>query len=281
MKALSLFSGIGGMDLAAEWAGIETIAFCEYADFPRAILKKHWPEVPIFKDVKTLNIKSIESEGIDIESIELIHGGFPCQPYSNAGKLRGKEDDRDLWPEMFRIITEIKPNWVVGENVANFANMELDRTISDLESQGYETTTFVLPACGVDAKHQRFRTFILAYSDRERYIHRKSEKYSTKARKYALSDTAPSSQVLFNTNSIRRNEVSFQNRVIKNRERKRKFNSTDSIPAGWASEPGVGRVANGISDRVDRIKSLGNAVVPQQVYPIFKAIIEIEKEGDC
>lgn len=277
MRALSLFSGIGGIDLAAEWAGIETVAFCEYADFPRKVLNKHWPNVPIFKDVKKLDRNLLESEGIDIGTIKLIHGGFPCQPYSQAGKQRGTEDDRDLWPEMFRIIQEIKPDWVVGENVANFANMELDRTISNLESEGYEASTFVLPACGVDAKHQRYRTFIVAHSDGERCIHGQVKEQPTERRKQALSDTSPSSQVLFNSDGERWNEIATKSSFTKDRERERESCTTNCLPARWTAEPELGRVADGISDRLDRIKSLGNAVVPQQIYPIFKAIMEIER----
>ncbi|WP_432763384.1 DNA cytosine methyltransferase [Enterococcus casseliflavus] len=100
---------------------------------------------------------------------KLVHGGFPCQPYSSVGKRKGKDDDRDLWPEMFRIINELRPDWVVGENVANFANMELDRTLFDLENLGYETRTFILPASAVGAWHQRSRTFIVANADSKRW----------------------------------------------------------------------------------------------------------------
>ena len=157
MKMLSLFSGIGGIDLAAEWAGIETIAFCEIDPFCQKVLKKHWPDVPIFPDIKELR-------GEDIGTVDIVAGGFPCQPYSVAGKQGGKEDDRDLWPEMFRVIQETKPTWIVGENVAGFVNMELERTLLDLESEGYETQTLIIPACAVNAKHQRYRTFIVGYS---------------------------------------------------------------------------------------------------------------------
>lgn len=165
MKALELFAGIGGIALAAEWAGIETVAFCEKDEFCQKILNKHWPDVPIFDDICTLNKQALEDRGIDVGTIELISGGFPCQPYSIAGKRKGNEDDRALWKEMFRVIKEIRPTWVVGENVANFANMELDRTLSDLESIGYSGRAFVLPACAVGAFHSRERTFIVANSN--------------------------------------------------------------------------------------------------------------------
>ncbi len=165
MKSIELFAGIGGISLAAEWAGIETVAFCEREPFCQKVLKKHWPNVPIFEDVRTLNKQTLQDRGIDVGTVDVISGGFPCQPYSIAGKRKGTEDDRDLWPEMFRIIEEIKPCWVVGENVANFARMELDRTLSDLESIGYETQAFIIPACAVGAIHRRDRTFIVANAD--------------------------------------------------------------------------------------------------------------------
>lgn len=170
MKSIELFAGIGGIALAAEWAGIETVAFCEREPFCQKVLNKNFRGVPIFDDVRTLNRQLLEEKGV-IEpggTIDIISGGFPCQPYSIAGKRRGTEDDRDLWPEMFRIIKELRPTWVVGENVANFANMELDRTLFDLESAGYKGQSFIIPACAVDAKHRRDRTFVVAYSDSNR-----------------------------------------------------------------------------------------------------------------
>lgn len=258
MRALSLFSGIGGLDLAAEWAGIETAAFCEYADFPRQVLRKHWPNVPIFKDVKQLNKKLLEKEGVidRYRTIELIHGGFPCQPFSNAGKLKGTEDDRDLWPEMFRIIDELRPNWVVGENVANFAHMELDRTLSDLESIGYQAATFVLPASAVGACHQRSRTFIVANSDSKR---RNSLQVYSESRCDWLSDQGYDRKAWHTSTAESSSLLSRGARILS------------------TSDSGGNRNDDGISEGVDRIKSLGNAVVPQQAYPIFVAIMEIER----
>ncbi|WP_440972299.1 DNA cytosine methyltransferase [Marinococcus luteus] len=153
--------------MAAEWSGIETAAFCEQDPFCQQVLKKNWPGVPIFEDVTMLSRQLLEERGVDVETIEFITGGFPCQPYSIAGKRSGTADDRDLWPEMSRLIREIKPRWVIGENVAHFANMELDRTLSDLESAGYSGQSFVLPACAVNAPHRRDRVFIVAHADSE------------------------------------------------------------------------------------------------------------------
>ena len=160
---LSLFSGIGGLDLAAEMAGIRTVGQCEYADFPTKILEKHWADVPRWKDVRTLTADSFY-ERTGLRTVDIISGGFPCQPFSLAGKRKGKNDDRYLWDEMFRVIREIRPTWVVGENVPGIVNMALDTVLSDLESEGYTTQAFIIPACGVDAPHKRERCCILAYS---------------------------------------------------------------------------------------------------------------------
>ena len=160
---LSLFSGIGGLDLAAEWAGFRTVGQCEWADYPRAVLEKHWPGLPRWRDIRTLTKESFY-EQTGLRTVDLISGGFPCQPFSTAGKRRGKEDDRYLWPETLRVISEIRPRWVVGENVAGIVNLALDTVLSDLENIGYACQAFIIPACGVDAPHKRDRVAIVANS---------------------------------------------------------------------------------------------------------------------
>ena len=247
MRHLDLFSGIGGFALAASWVwgeDHEIVSFCEIEPFPQKVLKKHWPDVPIHDDIKTM-------KGDRYGRINLLTGGFPCQPYSVAGKQRGSEDDRALWPEMFRIIKEAKPDWIIGENVAGFVGMGLDDSLSDLESEGYETTAFIIPACGVGAQHTRQRVWIVANSNNVRL---------QKVFKQSRDIYKESKKEIFNIGHIRGPGLQVGKRILRE------------------SDPGILRVADGIPDRVDRIKGLGNAIVPHVVVPIMQAIKQIEQE---
>ena len=158
IRILDICSGIGGFSLGLEsTGGFDTVAFCEFDDFCRKVLNKHWPDVPIYKDLKEIGN---EPERI-IQDFDLICGGIPCQPFSVAGKKKGKEDDRHLWPYMYEIIKHKKPSWVIVENVGGFVNVALDDVCLDLEAQGYATQSFVIPACSVEAPHRRDRVWIL------------------------------------------------------------------------------------------------------------------------
>jgi DNA (cytosine-5)-methyltransferase 1 len=178
---------------------------------------------------------------------------------------------------MLRVISEIKPTWVLGENVAGLINMALDQVLSDLESQGYTTLAFNIPAAAVNAPHRRERVFIVAYSDSSRCIHRESEEQTKETGEHALGEFIERSSNVFDTTSKRFEEINYEARDFGERETKWESWTADSINGHvWDVEPNVGRVANGVPEGVDRLKCLGNAVVPQQAYPIFKAIAEVE-----
>jgi len=164
MKVLDLFSGIGGFSIGLEKAGFETVAFCEIEEYPRGVLKRHWPDIPIYRDVRELTGEQLRADGI---IPDVIVGGYPCQPFSLAGVRRGEKDDRHLWPEVRRLVNEIRPTWCIFENVAGHITMGLDEVLSDLEAEGYAARPFVIPACGVDAPHRRDRVWIVAHTRHE------------------------------------------------------------------------------------------------------------------
>ena len=240
---LDLFSGIGGFALAARWAGFKTIGFCEREPFAQRVLKKHWPQVPIHDDVCKL-------DGTKYLGTTLLTGGFPCQPFSVAGKQNGKGDDRYLWPQMLRVVAEARPTWIVGENVLGLIGLALDQVLSDLGAAGYSARTFVIPACGVDARHRRDRVWIVAHSN------------SVGGNQHG----APSD---------------LHGALSTDSEQQRGGRaSEDWGHRGWAPEPGVPRVDDGIPDGVDRVRALGNAIVPEVVFPLLDAIGAIELGAD-
>ena len=160
LRVLDLFSGIGGFSLGLERAGMETVAFCEIEPYCRAVLKRHWPHVPIYDDIRTLTVPR--------GAADVVCGGFPCQPFSSAsrGRLNGRNDDRYLWPEMLRVVRECQPTWVIGENVAHLRGVDFDTVVTDLEREGYEVQTLEIPACATGHDHWRARLWFLGYTDR-------------------------------------------------------------------------------------------------------------------
>ena len=169
LKILDLFSGLGGFSLGLERTGhFETVAFCDNDKYSNLLLQKHWKGVKIYNDVKEITKEKLESDGVEFPDI--ITGGFPCQPFSVAGKQAGTDDDRHLWPVMFRIIQELTPRWVIGENVKGLTNIQdgvvFETVCSDLEGEGYEVRAFNIPAAGVGAPHRRERIWIVAHAKR-------------------------------------------------------------------------------------------------------------------
>jgi len=280
LRVLDLFSGIGGFSLGLErTGGFETVAFCEYEPFPRAVLARHWPNVPCFPDVREL-------KGSDIDGpVDVICGGYPCQPFSTAGQRRGKEDDRHLWPEFSRLVAELRPTWVIGENVAGHISMGLDDVLSDLEGQGYACRAFVIPACAVDAPHRRDRVWAVAFSDRGNGQPSESERPRVRPaadRQGADADLGGASAKRAAMADAKRIRQSGQGQpsITSNQAPNRKRETGDAFNergrCEWLPEPNVGRVAHGVSRRVDRLKALGNAVVPQIPEMIGRAILETE-----
>lgn len=236
MNVLSLFSGIGGLDLAAEAAGMTTIAFCEQDAFCQKVLKKHWPHVPCYSDVKVLKGDEIG------QTVNLVSAGFPCQPHSTAGKRLGEQDERNLWPDVTRILAESGAEFFVGENVTGILSTIIDQCIRDLEAQGYQVEVVVLPASAVGAEHRRERVFIVAHNPRLR------------------------------VQGVRAKGQQVARPLDKSLPTVRDSNGQ------WEVEPDLRRAFDGVPKGLDvarRLKALGNAVVPQQAYPIFKAIADM------
>ncbi len=298
----SLFSGIGGLDLAAEWAGFETVGQVERADYQYRVLQKHWPNVPKWRNIEDVTIHTIREAGIE-HAPTVLSGGFPCQPFSCAGQRRGAEDDRYLWPEMLRVVQELRPAWVVGENVAGIINLALDDVLTDLERAGYTCRAFILPAAGVGAPHMRDRCFVVSHSASERcvpgglpfgadealplarigYPHGSDavccgqEWTCVSVRSGQSLETAFDSCGIYESipDPLCTGWTEFLSPALAGEEGHAPWRA-DPFGMLWTDEPDVGRVADGIPSRVDRVEALGNAVVPPQAYPIFQAIAAIE-----
>ena len=293
---LDLFSGIGGFALAARWNGYRTVGFCDNEPYAQAVLKKHWPEVPCHKDIR-------EVRGELYAGVTLLTGGFPCQPFSVAGKQGGKDDDRYLWPEMLRVIREARPTWIIGENVAGIVNMALDQVHTDLEAEGYEVESIIIPACGVDAPHRRNRVWIVAHSKlhgnqrTERGINAEAD---CMAESFGTKDCSTWEPV--GTSEQQRRETEHQHDDVANavnqgwqgRVHRREDTERQGVDgyagccgsthgqsgeATWLPEPNVGRVAHGIPNRVAKLRGLGNAIVPQVASEVIRCINKVMEDN--
>lgn len=307
----SLFSGIGGFDLAAEWMGWENKFHCEWNEFGQKILKHYWPQAETYGDITKTDFTIWRGR------IDILTGGFPCQPYSVAGKRKGKEDERHLWPEMLRAIREIQPRYIVGENVRGIVSWDgglvFNEVQADLEAEGYSVLPVILPACGVNAPHRRERVWFIAYNTntsvesmqqrRENGIHELRNAANTKCEGLQKPKAGEQYNSIFNAE---RNDT--QNATDTSSPGRKKCNATEkpnnerhgsrSIIESWAHFPTQSPVCggnDGLPSQLDRaavfagipfprkpitfakwrnesIKGFGNAVVPELPYQIFKAI---------
>ena len=249
----SLFSGIGGFDLAAEWMGWQNVFHCEWNPFGQKVLKYYWPKAESFTDITKTDFKKYANK------INILTGGFPCQPYSAAGKRLGKADERHLWPEMLRAIREIEPTYIVGENVRGLLNwnggMVFDEVCAELENIRYQIAPCLIPACAVGAPHRRERIWFVAYSDNQGLERCKNE------------------------------------RIVNGIRKKSDQQFTGCVQSTWQNFPTVSPICtgdDGIPDRLDgitfskwrneSIKAGGNAIVPQVAYQIFQAIQKLDNE---
>jgi len=238
---LDLFSGIGGFALAAKWNGYRTVGFCDNEPYAQAVLKKHWPEVPCHKDIR-------EVRGELYAGVTLLTGGFPCQPFSLAGKQRGKTDDRYLWPEMLRVIREAGPTWIVGENVAGIVNMALDQVHADLEAEGYEVESVIVPACAVDAPHRRDRVWIIARDMADSVSVSEGSTHGSKERECIggrqEQDISQRNEVGSNSSNCREDVADTNGGQLSERESERK-----SVQMSGEGSQRICDVANAISQR--------------------------------
>ena len=303
MRYGSLFTGIGGIDLGLERAGMECAWQVENDPYCIKVLEKHWPNIRRYEDVRSVTSP---------EPVDLLAGGFPCQPHSVAGKRRGAEDDRNLWPEYLRLIRETRPRYIIAENVPGIVSTYIDTVLSDLESEGYACWTFNLPACAFDAPHRRERIFIVGYTEHVRLdaaeitrsiaqgsnngasgqeqtgqparsgeqlplvahadgIHQRARKRPEQPQGYTAGKRAcDGSNDVAHAERERRCGGDTAGQHAKNVGQP----SRREGAGFWHVEPDVGRVAHGVPKRVDRLRGLGNAVVPQVAEWIGERIME-------
>jgi len=315
MRHVDLCSGIGGFALGFEWAGLSRpVLFCDIEPWCRQVLQKHWPDVPIHSDVKEL---ASDPERF-IPDCDILTAGYPCQPFSSAGKRQGEQDDRHIWPYISQIVEHKRPTWTVFENVYGHVSLGRDTVLADLEAVGYTTRTFIVPACGVGAPHRRDRLWIVGYTE-DNGCDRGSEGVGREGTESQQDESqleiwsqlsGPSTDVADTTSvgvqglrpsgeqeshtyagqevSVRSSEdvadtVSqrAQGGATRRQDAENAWQSSRGTPEwNWDAEPNVGRVANGVPKRVDRLKGLGNAIVPQIAEQIGIAILNFERQRD-
>lgn len=331
----SLFDGISGFPLAASWAGIETKWISEIDPYCLKVSKKNFPNAVQYGDIKEIGIgRKWQPEAVDI-----ICGGFPCQPFSVAGQQKGKDDNRYLWPEMLRVITEVRPRWVIGENVPGIIGLALKEVLVSLENEGYKTEVFIIPACAVNAPHKRDRVWIVAHTDspgcKERYpagiaaipgfctrnaiaaVYPNAYKFNGNVSGYDSGELQQQKETEIFANKSTTNASCKYIGISKQPQKRRKEDKNpytlrenknapntmrkqnerinkgrlqrESAGGNWEKEwldvaAELCRVDDGVSKKLDRdkskrLKALGNAIVPQIAYEIFKAIVETEYEN--
>lgn len=299
MNVLDLFSGIGGFSLGLEWAGFKTVAFCEPDKYCRKILRKHWPDAKIYLDIKTLTKKRLDRDRIP--SVDIITGGFPCQDISTAGKREGIGAPRSgLWTEFARLLGEVRPRYAIIENVSGLRGFGLEKVLSDLSSIGFDAQWHCIPASTIGAPHQRDRIWIIAYTHgrrchpgcectgREEGVDAGGGSRSGREKGLADSDKLNDDSGRFGTGKIcgkqpQKTVLSTSKQIISDTESNFPHGCREEGPGWgeltdthrWLTEPPVCGVADGFPGRVDQLRGLGNAIVPQMAEMIGKAIMEL------
>ena len=287
LRHFDVCSGIGGFSLGFRWAALsEPVAFCEIDPYCQKVLAKNFPNIPIFNDVKEVVNDRPESTRI-IPDHDILTSGYPCQPFSVAGQRRGEEDERNIWRFVFEIVKRKHPTWCVFENVYGHIAMGLDQVLHDMESEGYTTQTFGVPACGLNAPHKRDRLWLVCNladtkSEGLQGLDKRSPTISSERDEITDIGTKGSrDKNVANTKCMGRESRTSVREELAREESHGKFNnrSTDGSAqerarSWWDVEPNVGRVAYGIPSRVDRLRGLGNAIVPQIAMQIGLSIKE-------